>query len=64
MTAVSKSVYFDVVDHVVNNHNNKYHRAIKIKPIDVKKKLQIDFANESNDKDPKFKIGYHVRISK
>ena len=39
-------------------------RAIKMKPVDVKDNTYIDFKKEVNDKDPKFKIGDHVRISK
>ena len=35
-----------------------------MKPVDVKNNTYIDFGKESNDKDPKFKIGDHVRISK
>ena len=35
MTAVSKNVYFDVLDHIVNQYNNTVHGTIKLKPIDV-----------------------------
>ena len=35
-----------------------------MKPIDVKYNTYIDFGNEDNDNDPKFKVGDHVRISK
>ena len=35
-----------------------------MKPTDVKNNTYIDFKKESNDKDPKFKVGNHVRISK
>ena len=35
-----------------------------MKPIDVKDNTYIDFKKEVNDKDPKFKVGDHVRISK
>ena len=35
-----------------------------MKPIDVKDNTYINFGKEVNDKDPKFKVGYHVRISK
>ena len=35
-----------------------------MKPIDVKDNTYIDFEKEVNDKDPKFKVGDHVRISK
>ena len=33
-TTVSKSVYFDVLDDIVNKYNNTVHRTIKMKPID------------------------------
>ena len=35
MTAISKNVYFDVLDDIVNKNNNTVHRTIKMKPIDV-----------------------------
>ena len=35
-----------------------------MKPVDVKDNTYIDFKKEVNDKDPKFKIGNHVRVSK
>ena len=35
MAAISKNVYFDVLDDIVNKYNSTVHRAIKIKPIDV-----------------------------
>ena len=35
MTAISKIVYFDVLDDIVNKYNNTFHRAIKMKPIDI-----------------------------
>ena len=35
MTAVSKNVYFDVLDNIVNKYNSTVHRTIKMKPIDV-----------------------------
>ena len=64
MTAISKNVYINKLDDVVNEYNNTYHRTIKMKPADVKDNTYIDFEKEVNDKDPKFKIGDHVRISK
>ena len=39
-------------------------RAIKMKPVDVKDNTYIDFKKEVNDKDPEFKVGDHVIISK
>ena len=64
MTVVSKNVYIDKLDDIINEYNNKYHRTIKMKPIEVKDNTYIDSIKEVNDKDPKFKVGDHVRISK
>ena len=64
MTSVSKNVYIDKLDDIVGQYNNTYHRTIKMKRVDVKDNTYIDFKNEVNDKDPKFKVGYHVRTSK
>ena len=49
---------------LLKKYNNIYHTSIKMKPVDVKDNTDIDFKKEVNDKDPKFKIGHHVRISK
>ena len=35
MISISKIVDIDKLDDIVNEHNNTYHRTIKIKPIDV-----------------------------
>ena len=64
MTSVSKNVYIDILDDIVSEYNNTYHRAIKMKPVDVKDNTYVDSKKEVNDKDPKFKVGNHVRISK
>ena len=57
-------MYIDKPDDIVHKYNNKNHRTIKMKPIDVKDNTYIDFGKEVNDNDPKFKVGDHVRISK
>ena len=36
MAAISKNVYFNVLDDIVKKYNNTYHKTIKMKPIDVK----------------------------
>ena len=64
MTSVSKNVYIDKLDDIVGEYNNTYHKTIKMKPIDVKNNTYFDFNKEVNRKDPKFKVGNHVRISK
>ena len=56
MTAVSKNVYIDKLDDIVNEYNNTYHRTIKMKPIEVKNNTYIDSIKEVNDKDSKFKV--------
>ena len=49
---------------MVDKHNNTYHRAIKIKPYNIKKSAYIDIDVENNDKDPKFKVADLLRIWK
>ena len=64
MASVSKNVYIYKLDGIVDEHNNTYHKAIKMRPVYVKDNACIDFKKEVNDKDPKFKVSDHVRISK
>ena len=61
MTSISKNVYTDKLDDLVNEYNNTYHRTIKMKPIDVKDNTNINIDNEVNEEDPKFKVGDHIR---
>ena len=49
MTVISKIDYFDVLDDIVDEYNNTYHKTINMKPIDVKS----DFVK----KDSKLKVG-------
>ena len=64
MTSISKNVYIDKIDDIVDEYNNTYHTTIKMKPIDVKDNTYINADKEINNKDPKFKVGDCVRISK
>ena len=64
MTSISKNVYIDKLDDTEYEYNNTYHTTIKMKPIDVKDNTHINADKEINNKDPKFKVGDHVRISK
>ena len=64
MTSVSKSVYIDKLDDLVNKYNNTYNSIIKMKPFDIKLNTYIESSKEINNKNPKFKIGYTVGISK
>ena len=64
MTNVGKNVYFDVLVDVVDKYNNTVHSSIKMKPKDVAEESFVEYVEESNEKDPKFKISDHVRSSK
>ena len=64
ITAISKNVYFHVLNDIVDESNNTCHKTIKMKPIDVKSDSFAVYNEESNEKDSKFKIGDHVWISK
>ena len=64
MTSISKNVYIDKLDDIVYKHNNTYHSIIKMKLIDVKSNTCIASSKDINDKNPKFKTGDTVRISK
>ena len=64
MTAISKNVYFDVLDDIGDKYNNTVHRTIKMKPIDVTGDSYTEYNEDFNKKDPKFKVDDHVRISK
>ena len=64
MTSISKNVYIDKLDDIVNKHNNIYYSAIKMKPAHVKSNTYINSSKEINDEDPKSNISDNVRISK
>ena len=56
MISISKNVYIDKLDNIFNKYNNRYHRTIKMKPVDVKPSTYVDLGKEINDKDPKLKL--------
>ena len=64
MTLISKNVYIDNLDDIVNKYDNTYHSTMEMKSANVKSNTYIDSSKEINDKNPKFKIGDNVRISK
>ena len=64
MTDISKNVYFDVLDDIIDKYNNTVHKAIKIKPIDVRGDSYAEYNENLNKKDPKLKVDDQVRISK
>ena len=64
MTSISKTMYFDKFDSLVNKYNNTYHSKIKIKSVDIKSSTYFYFNKETNKEDPKFKVSDHLSISK
>ena len=74
MTSISRNVHTDkyvvnkynnnIAGNIVNKYNNKHYRTTKRKPIDIKTSTYFGFGVENNNKDPKFKVGDPVKISK
>ena len=64
MTLILKHVDIDKVDDIVDKFNNKYNRTIKIKAVNINSSTYIDFDVENNNKDPKFQVSSHARLSK
>ena len=62
MPTNSESVYFNVLNYIVGEYYNTYHKTIKVKPIDVKSDSFDEYNEESNEKDPKSKVNDHVRF--
>ena len=64
MKAILKNVYFNMLDDIINKYDNTVHRTIKMKPINVTSDSYAEYNEDFNQKDPKFKVGDHVRILK
>ena len=64
MISISNNAYIDKLDDIVDEYDNTYHRTIKMKPVYVKDDTYFDIEKEINDKNPKFKVSDHIRISK
>ena len=64
MTAVLNNFHFDVLDDIVNKHNNTVQRTIKMEPIDFTSDSYAKYNEDSNVTKPKLKVGNHVSISK
>ena len=52
MTLVSKKLYIDKLDDIVNKYNNTHHSTIKMKPVDVKSSTYTDSNKKNNEKNP------------
>ena len=64
MIAISKNVYFNVFNYIVDEYNNTYHGTTKMKPTGVKNYSFAKYNEEYNEKYNKFKVNDHVRVSK
>ena len=64
MSSISKNVYISKLDEIVHKYNCTYYRTIKMKSVNLKPSLYIDFNRENSKDGLKFKTGNHVRISK
>ena len=64
VTLVLKKLYIDKLDDMTNKYNNTYYSTIKMKPVYVKSNTYINSSKEVNDKDHKFEVGDHARLSK
>ena len=56
MASVSKNVYINKLDGLVNKYNNTYNNTIKMKLLDVKSSAYINSAKQINDKDLKLTL--------
>ena len=51
-----------MLDDIVDKCNSTVHKTIKMKPIDVTDDSYAEYNESFNKKDPKFKVGDHVRL--
>ena len=56
MASVSKKVYIDKLEDIVNKYSNTYHSTIEMEPVNIKANTYLDSSKEINNKDPKFNI--------
>ena len=67
-TENNNTIFYNIIDKLVNEYNNKYHRTIKMTPVEASKKINENkikqiYNFEKTNKIAKFRIGDHVRIS-
>ena len=67
-TENNNTIFYNIIDKLVDEYNNnKYHRTIKMTPLEASKKINEKIKEiynfEKTNKIAKFKIGDHVRIS-
>ena len=64
MTAIQENNSFDVFDDIFDKYNNTVHKTIKMKSIEVTNDYYAEYSKISGKKNPKFKVGDNLRISK
>ena len=57
-------MYINKLDKIVNKCSNTCYSTIKMKPVDIKSRIYINFKKENNKKGSNFKVVDHVRTSK
>ena len=67
-TENNNTIFYNILDELLNNYNNKHHSTIKMTPIEASKKVNEkkikDIYNFEKTKKPgKFRIGDRVRLS-
>ena len=67
-TENGSTIFYNILDELVDEYNNKYHRTIKMTPVEASKKINEKkikniYNFEKTNKIGKFKIGDRVRIS-
>ena len=67
-TENNNTIFYNILDELVNNYNNKYHSTIKMSPIEASKKINEKkikniYNFEKTKKPGKFRIGDRVRLS-
>ena len=67
-TENNNTIFYNIIDDLVNEYNNEFHSKIKMTPIQGskkihEKKIKITYNFDKTKKPGKFKIGDHVRIS-
>ena len=64
MNSILSNKSINKFDDIFNKCSNAYNRTIKMKLVNVKSSIYINFCIENKEKDPKFVVGDNVRISK
>ena len=54
MSTISKNVYFDVLNDIVNKYNKAIHKTVNMKPIDITNNSYAEYSEDFNKKGPKF----------